>query len=932
MLPIDLVYQERLFKKKTITMRPDFICVIDGKPQWNVSRCEQEPGGRYRVVFTKDGQPSKSFSYSAERIRKYDYSRTESGDVFFRKNDGRYLKENGLHVYGNAAGEDRYYLKEKENGYIEFYSADERSLHHSVKESESGLFCYLKAIAELNQIPTEEGDGSISLSQKYDKIDNIFDDSVMAMYLAPKKNRPILGREVPFLVFPFGCNSGQWDAVRNAVSGDVSVIQGPPGTGKTQTILNIVANQILLGKTTQVVSNNNSAVDNVKEKLDAHGYGFLAVTLGRKAFKDAFFGSQSGVYPDLSSWKRDPKEMEKMKVEISSITAGLPKYFSGLERLSVLREEIDELKEQERLYKETMKDVPALSADKERLFGLFLNPLRLPSGKLYRFLFRYEEEMQRRGKPSFSLRCKSLFYGFGYSIPGRDSVEQVARKKKIFELEKEKEDTGWFCRSFKHRYERYVGLSKEYFNASLYETYQKDNPPLSRTVYSEDETWKDPTSFLKDYPVVLSSAYSATSNISKYYTFDMLIMDEASQCDVAVGALALNCTRSAVIVGDEKQLPNVIPDTLKEKAAAIGRAYHAPQEYAFEGRSFLSSFRSVFPDAPVSFLKEHYRCEPRIIGYCNQQFYDGRLVPMTIRSEENPLSVIVAAKDTHPRPQRNEPQAMECVKRVLELRERFPDIGVIVPYNAQAELISGLLSDEGISNEDIPVSTVHKFQGRERDAILLCTVDNTVKEFVDDPHLLNVAVSRARKNFTLVISDGEIPDGNIKALKEYVEYCGGQTIRGNIRSVFDILYKPYREEREAYIKEHPKVSEYITENLVAELLDSITSEERWAHLGVSFQYPLKAVVANWDILSDDEKRYTGNDFTLIDFVLFDKTTRRPVLAIEVDGMAYHKEGTRQWERDRMKDSVLEKMGLPLLRLSTEGKQERERIENALSGQ
>ena len=45
----------------------------------------------------------------------------------------------------------------------------------------------------------------------------------------------------------------------------ISVIQGPPGTGKTQTILNIIANILIQGKTVQVVSNNNSATENVFE-------------------------------------------------------------------------------------------------------------------------------------------------------------------------------------------------------------------------------------------------------------------------------------------------------------------------------------------------------------------------------------------------------------------------------------------------------------------------------------------------------------------------------------------------------------------------------------------------------------------------------------------------------------------------------------------
>ena len=52
----------------------------------------------------------------------------------------------------------------------------------------------------------------------------------------------------------------------------ISVIQGPPGTGKTQTILNIIANILMQGKTVQIVSNNNSATENVYEKLSSSKY------------------------------------------------------------------------------------------------------------------------------------------------------------------------------------------------------------------------------------------------------------------------------------------------------------------------------------------------------------------------------------------------------------------------------------------------------------------------------------------------------------------------------------------------------------------------------------------------------------------------------------------------------------------------------------
>ncbi|WP_223251850.1 AAA domain-containing protein [Bacillus atrophaeus] len=84
------------------------------------------------------------------------------------------------------------------------------------------------------------------------------------------------------LLFPFGLNLSQIQAVQSAFSSQISVIEGPPGTGKTQTILNLITNLVMKGKNAAIVSSNNSAVANVREKMEKAGYDFLLASLGNQ--------------------------------------------------------------------------------------------------------------------------------------------------------------------------------------------------------------------------------------------------------------------------------------------------------------------------------------------------------------------------------------------------------------------------------------------------------------------------------------------------------------------------------------------------------------------------------------------------------------------------------------------------------------------------
>ena len=102
------------------------------------------------------------------------------------------------------------------------------------------------------------------------------------------------------------------------------------------------------------------------------------------------------------------------------------------------------------------------------------------------------------------------------------------------------------------------------------------------------------------------------------------------------------------------------------------------------------------------------------------------------------------------------------------------------------------------------------------------------------------------------------------------------------------------------------------------------------HLGVLCHQPLRQLIRDWTLLNDEERHYASNGATHLDFLIYNRVSKQPVLAVETDGYRFHKQGTRQSERDRMKDRILDRYSLPLLRLSTTGTDEEAKIKDQLS--
>ncbi len=96
-------------------------------------------------------------------------------------------------------------------------------------------------------------------------------------------------------------------------------------------------------------------------------------------------------------------------------------------------------------------------------------------------------------------------------------------------------------------------------------------------------------------------------------------------------------------------------------------------------------------------------------------------------------------------------------------------------------------------------------------------------------------------------------------------------------------------------------------------------------------FPLRSLIDDYSLLKPAEAKYASHHMTHLDFLIFNKLGKNPVLAIEVDGYAYHAAEAKQSERDIMKDAILEKYEHPLLRFSTTGSGEREKLVSRLEG-
>lgn len=763
------------------------------------------------------------------------------------------------------------------------------------------------------------------------------------------------------VVMPFHSNLDQRNAIRAALTHQISIIDGPPGTGKTQTILNLIASLIAQGKTIGVVAGANSAVDNVIDKLTEEGYGFLVASLGKTERVQEFHRREGILEQRREAWAQ----------KASTASPGAP---ARVDEAALRAEE-------ERLVAlwEDARDIPAIRA-------------RLTATQRERLLF--EEKVKESRRPMANISHLAVVRRSSETIadllalarcaprPGRSPRAIIERVRRYFaygslkgidlgapdvqsalqlafyqarerELSRRVEEAE--VRAARHGLVEvsatYRRRSREALDGALLDRFERERPSrLSPNEWLNRQTGI----LLRTYPVVASTCFSIRHNLAEDTLLDWIIIDESSQVLLPEGMAALSKARNAVIVGDARQIGPIFQ--------GWDESTRQPPEARFDVRSvsLLDSVKAMGKAAhsPTTLLREHYRCHPAIIEFCNRMYYGGQLIPMRVPAQDapDPLAIVYAAPGNHARrPLRgggffsqreieiiSQLEEMEVIREGIEADDKDSSgdfvLGIVTPYRAQAtSLRQRIRSDLGEGTHARWLAeTAHKFQGRGAGTVVLSTVLNAhdraaTQDFYDSDALTNVIVSRAKDRFIVVTAHGGVRlSRNIRTLLEYIEmYDPSSVIQSDIVSIFDVLYSAYSASLERYSR--AKWSNWKrtpAENVADLCLREVLADPKYSSFGYYTEVPLRDVLPNTRLLNEEQRDFVFTDSAL-DFGVYSRVTGRIVLAIEVDGWEYHGNNKEQQQRDARKDSIMAAYCVPVLRLATNESGEERRIREAL---
>jgi very-short-patch-repair endonuclease len=292
--------------------------------------------------------------------------------------------------------------------------------------------------------------------------------------------------------------------------------------------------------------------------------------------------------------------------------------------------------------------------------------------------------------------------------------------------------------------------------------------------------------------------------------FDLVIFDEASQCDLASAVPALYRANRVLIVGDPKQLNHVVFLGKQAEYSSFAKNSVPPDiqaNYRFSTNSLFDVAENLVPQANYFMLDEHFRSDPHIIGFSNKMFYEDQIRIMTHKPKIRLVDQEAAIQVEYVKGKRSEgaanPVEIEAifahVKRIVTQspNDKPTTIGILSPFrdqvNAIIKVLPNFLSLTEVERHKIVVGTAHSLQGDEKDIVILSlSLDpkfhHGTLNFLEKPNVFNVSITRAKKGLIVVssVKIGDLPNG---LLKEFLIHASQTQIPEIPRGVFESKFE-----------------------------------------------------------------------------------------------------------------------------------------------
>lgn len=535
----------------------------------------------------------------------------------------------------------------------------------------------------------------------------------------------------PQIPLPEVLSEAQVAVLDAATDYPLSVVSGPPGTGKSFTIACMALKEFSKGKSVLVVSQNQHAADVVRRKLI----------------------DRMGIEPGLTVLASEQGVSREAKQQIKGMLSR--SYLNNRAQLKKLTRDVLQLIDRR----------DALEAD----YSMHIGGLNEAAEK----------------------KWKKGFWSFAKFRPEHSDNLLFEKFLSLETLEREIREA--VINLFRLRYEETArqlsrnGKSKQSLKA------------FADSLTARSEHYQERYYSKVNFDHVLKAVplwFSSVGNLNRLLPmqremFDLLIIDEATQCNMSVCLPALQRARRVVIVGDQKQLKHVsfVSYELQRRLAKKHKIDTSSIDDDFRNTSVLDYALAAceLPEQSM-LLDEHFRSHPQIIQFSNSEFYQNSLKIMTERPNNRQRSIdTVEVKGKRLNKGVNKQEAAAIISKldqIISEQRHLPEtdvhtIGVLAFFSKQADYLEKHVFDkislQDMRRHNIRIGNPFSFQGEERDHMLIsCSVDSTTSggsyTYLNRDDVFNVAITRARDFQTLFVSckPEELRSGS--KLADYLKY------------------------------------------------------------------------------------------------------------------------------------------------------------------